>query len=88
MIHDVSSKGCRLNGRLNFPPGASGKVLIDVPSFSAPLRVAISVVRWVKGSECGLEFMAIEPHDQSMLQRIIETAKNVQGTNPKDVEAH
>jgi hypothetical protein len=87
MIRDVSQNGCRLKTKLSLTSGDSGKVLIDVPSSARALQVATGVVRWVAGSECGIEFTVIGPAEQRFLQRMIEMTIKVRMADAKEMAA-
>ena len=87
MIGNVSHSGCRLKGELKMTPGASGKLLIDVPGLAAPLQIAAAVVRWVTGSECGIEFTAIGLEEQKYRQWITELARKVELADVRSMAA-
>ena len=78
MIGNVSHNGCRLKSELKMTPGLSGKLLIDVPGLAAPLQIAAAVVRWVTGTECGIEFTAIGTEEKKYRQWITELARKVE----------
>ncbi|HKY72560.1 MAG TPA: PilZ domain-containing protein [Nitrospira sp.] len=87
MLADISRKGCRFKTKVPMSPHDSGKLLIDVPSSTTPLRIATAVVRWVAGSECGIEFMTIGAPEQSFLERTVDMIINARMARVKEVSA-
>jgi hypothetical protein len=79
MISDLSVRGCKVKSKTTVVPGEFGKVLINVPTGFTPVTVSLASVRWVKGYECGLEFLLMDPEEQSCLTR---TAGQLELTEP------
>lgn len=69
MIADLSARGCRVKSKTTVAPGDFRKLLINLPTGMLPLTVSLTTVRWVKGQECGLEFMLMDLDEQSWLNR-------------------
>ena len=69
MIADLSVKGCRVKSKTTVAPGDFGKLLINLPTGITPLTVSLTSVRWVKGYECGLEFILMDLDEQGCLNR-------------------
>jgi PilZ domain len=76
MIADLSVKGCRVRSKTIVAPGDFGKLLINIPTGITPLTVSLTSVRWVKGRECGLEFILMDLDEQGCLTRCLNHAKN------------
>jgi hypothetical protein len=76
MIADLSAKGCRVKSKTLVSPGDSGKLVIHAPSGITPLTVSLTSVRWVKGYECGLEFIFIDLDELGCFNRCLSRAKN------------
>ncbi len=70
LITDVSAGGCRVKSKTTVSPGDVGQLLINLPSALTPLIISQAFVRWVKGNECGLEFVRMDPEAQRWLNRI------------------
>lgn len=70
MITDVSAGGCRVKSKTTVAPGDVGQLLITLPSGFTPLIISQAFVRWVRGNECGLEFVRMDPEAQRWLNRI------------------
>ena len=70
-VGNVSAGGCRVASKVPITTGDVGQLLIDLPGGHAPLKVPQALVRWVTGSECGMEFLRLEPDEQSWLNRLI-----------------
>ena len=69
IIENVSHGGCKITTRLVVARGDSGRLLINLPGCHAPVTVSTALVRWVKGDQCGIEFMGIDPHDLGLLDQ-------------------
>ena len=69
MIADLSVKGCRVKSKTTVAPGDFGKLLISLPTGILPLTVSRTSVRWVKGQECGMEFLLMDLDEQGCLNR-------------------
>ena len=87
VIGDISQQGCRLRSKLSVTPGDSGKLLIDVPGFQSVLAISNGVVRWVRGSECGIEFIAIGQDEHKFVQWITEIAQRAEIRPTKEYPA-
>ena len=70
VLADVSAGGCRVTSKTPIVAGEFGQLLINLPNGIAPLTVSHALVRWVKGQECGLEFIRMEPDDKGWLSRM------------------
>jgi hypothetical protein len=46
---------------------------------SKPLRIALAVVRWVKGRRAGIEFIRMAKEDQTRLRRHVGYAEKRRG---------
>ena len=69
MIADLSVRGCRVKSKTTVAPGDFRKLLINLPQGILPLTVSLTTVRWVKGQECGLEFLLMDLDEQGWLNR-------------------
>ena len=69
MISDLSVRGCKVKSRTTVVPGDCGKLLINLPTGITPVTVSLASVRWVKGHECGLEFILMDQDEQGCLNR-------------------
>lgn len=70
VIADVSAGGCRVTSKTPIVAGEFGQLLINLPNGIAPLTVSHALVRWVRGQECGIEFIRMEPNDKGWLSRM------------------
>ena len=69
IIENVSHGGCMITTRLAVTRGDSGSLLINLPGCHAPVTVSSALVRWVRGDQCGIEFIGIDPHDWGLLDQ-------------------
>lgn len=74
MLGDLSVKGCRVKSKTIVARGDFGKLLIIVPTGITPVAVSLTSVRWVKGQECGLEFILMDLDEQGCLNRCLNRA--------------
>ena len=57
VLLDLSPTGCRMRSDIDLNAGAYLALQIDVAQESAPLAVEVSVVRWIKDGDIGVEFL-------------------------------
>ena len=70
-IGNISAGGCRVESKVPVTTGDFGQLLIDLPGLNAPLKVSQATVRWVRGNQCGLEFIRMDPHEEGWFNRLI-----------------
>jgi hypothetical protein len=70
-VGNISTRGCGVECQAPVSIADFGQLLLDLPGCSAPLKISEAVVRWVKGKECGMEFIHINPADQELLSNFI-----------------
>jgi hypothetical protein len=68
-IGNISTGGCGIESDVLIMRGDVGQLLIDVPGGNASLKVSKASVRWVRGKQCGLEFILLNQHDREGLHR-------------------
>jgi PilZ domain len=68
-VGDISLGGCRIESHVVVALNEIGQLLIELPG-SHPLKVSHTVVRWVLGKKCGLEFLKVDADDQGWLNTI------------------
>ena len=78
MMLDLSSHGCRVNTGMPLTLGATLQLHFVMPAREdTPVRIEEAIVRWVKASQFGLEFLAIAPQDEASLLQMVSTVHHV-----------
>jgi len=57
-VLDLSLFGCRIRSTTPVNPGAMFTLRIEVPGCMTPIEIERADVRWVRGQEFGLSFLA------------------------------
>jgi hypothetical protein len=57
MLFDLSATGCRMQSNVTLTPGSYLALHIDVSETESPLAVEVSIVRWHKDNQFGIEFL-------------------------------
>jgi hypothetical protein len=57
ILFDLSATGCRMQSNAALTPGSYLALHIDTPDVEAPLAVEVSIVRWTKDNQLGIEFL-------------------------------
>ena len=71
-VLDVSSTGCMAKSDSRMPPGLQMKVSLFLSDgHDWPVRVDEAVVRWARGGEFGVEFLAIRPAQLQRIQQFV-----------------
>jgi hypothetical protein len=68
-VGNLSEGGCRLASKIAVFVGDVGQLLIELPGGNAPLKVAEATVRWVKGTEYGVEFIRVDEDDRERVNQ-------------------
>ena len=72
VLLDLSSSGCRLRSNITLNAGAYLALRIDVAQEPAPLAVEVSVVRWCKDGNFGVEFLRYSQGDRERVTNLVE----------------
>ena len=57
MLFDLSATGCRMQSNVALTPGNYLALHIDASETASPLAVEVSIVRWHKDNQFGIEFL-------------------------------
>jgi hypothetical protein len=57
ILFDLSATGCRMQSNVALTPGSYLALHIETPDTESPLAVEVSVVRWHKDNQFGIEFV-------------------------------
>jgi PilZ domain len=72
VLLDLSSSGCRLRSNIALNAGAYLALQIAVAQEPAPLAVEVSVVRWCKDGNFGVEFLRYSQGDRERVTNLVE----------------
>lgn len=70
-VLDVSTNGCRAESAVEVKVGMCFKLSLFLPDFKWPLRIDEALVRWVDGTQFGLEFTSIRLAQRERLRNLI-----------------
>jgi len=70
-ILDVSTNGCRAQSSIELKVGMLLKLSLFLADYKWPLRVDQAIVRWIDGTEFGLEFTSIRLAQRERLRGLI-----------------
>lgn len=71
---DINMSGCSVESDQCISKGIYLTLRIHLPGLAAPVNVTLARVRWVHGSEFGVEFIQLRPQDQLRLSQLTKTA--------------
>lgn len=71
-LFDLSSAGCRLHSNLALQPGSYLSLQIDVAEAQIPLAVEVSIVRWCRDGQVGVEFLRYGRGDRERVTELVE----------------
>lgn len=57
ILFDLSATGCRMQSNVALTPGSYLALHIEAPETESPLAVEVSIVRWHKDNQFGIEFL-------------------------------
>lgn len=57
MLFDLSATGCRMQSNVTLTPGRYLALYIDSSETESPLGIEVSIVRWHKDDQFGIEFL-------------------------------
>lgn len=75
---DLSPTGCRMRSDIALDAGAYLTLEIAVAQERAPLGVEVSVVRWCKDGQLGIEFLRYRQGDRERVTHFVETMPSYQ----------
>jgi hypothetical protein len=71
-LFDLSATGCRMQSNAALTPGSYLALHFEVPQTEAPLAVEVSVVRWHKDNQFGIEFLRYAEGVRERVSDLIE----------------
>ena len=79
MVTDLSKGGSCVESDVLPPKGTELRMSLFLPDFTWPMKVERAVVRWVKRSTFGVEFMTVQSSQRERLARFIMKLKEEAG---------
>ncbi|OQW33727.1 MAG: hypothetical protein A4E19_02435 [Nitrospira sp. SG-bin1] len=70
-VQEVSTNGCRAESSVEVKVGMLFKLSLFLDDFKWPLRVDQALVRWIDGTQFGLEFTSIRLAQRERLRTLI-----------------
>jgi len=78
MIEDLSLSGSYITGQTPVSVGMTLALQLFVPGDTVPLLIDRATVKWVKGSEFGVDFDPPQPKVAERLTRVVSMLVNMQ----------
>ncbi len=75
-VIDISKRGWKATVATSSQSVRQGmclKLRLSLPDQAPPMDIELAAVRWAKGQESGLEFINMEPEEQTRLRRFVST---------------
>jgi hypothetical protein len=71
-LFDLSPTGCRMQSSVALTPGSYLALHIEAPERESPLAVEVSIVRWHKDNQFGIEFLRYAQGVREQVTDLIE----------------
>ena len=68
---DLTSPGCLIDSPVMVQKGQSVHLKMVLPGLKSPLSVTLGVVRWVNGTQFGVEFIKMDESQRRILNRFM-----------------
>lgn len=85
VLFDLSATGCRLHSDMTVEAGTYLALQVDLPQHRMPLAVEVSIVRWCKDGQFGVEFLR---YGLGMRERLTNLVQAQPVTAPSKTPAH
>jgi PilZ domain-containing protein len=72
ILFDLSATGCRMQSNVDLGPGSYLALHIEAPEVESPLAVEVSIVRWHKDNQFGIEFLRYAHGDRERVEDLVE----------------
>ena len=85
ILFDLSATGCRMQSNVTLTPGSYLALHIETPETESPLAVEVSLVRWHKDNQFGIEFLR---YAQGVLERVTDLVEGLEASATSDGAEH
>jgi len=72
ILFNLSATGCRMQSSVALTPGSYLALHIETPDTTSPLAVEVSIVRWTKDNQFGIEFLRYAQGDRERVIDLVE----------------
>ena len=72
ILFDLSPTGCRIQSNVALTPGSYLALHFETPETEFPLAVEVSIVRWHKDNQFGIEFLRYAQGDRERVTDLVE----------------
>ena len=72
ILFDLSATGCRMQSNVALTPGSYLALHIETSEIESPLAVEVSIVRWHKDDQFGIEFLRYAQGDRERVTDLVE----------------
>ena len=86
ILFDLSATGCRMQSEATLTPGSYLALHIEIPDAESPLAVEVSIVRWHKDNQFGIEFLRYTEGDRERITGLVEGGKAPATSNHAEQE--
>jgi len=83
-LFDLSATGCRIQSTIALAPGNYLALSIDAAEMEHPLGIEVSIVRWSKDDQVGIEFLRYAHGDRERVTNLVESL--IATTDPERIE--
>lgn len=84
-LFDLSATGCRLHSTVLLSPGDYLELHIEALEIECPLDIDVSVVRWCKDDQMGIEFLRYADGDRERVTNLVDHL--IAAATPQQLEA-
>ncbi len=82
ILFDLSATGCRMQSNVALTPGSYLALHFEVPETESALAVEVSIVRWHKANQFGIEFLRYAQGDRDRIADLVEGREAAAASNP------
>ena len=75
ILFDLSASGCRMQSNVTLTPGNYLALHIEIHDAESTLAVEVSIVRWHKDNQFGIEFLRYTEGDRERISGLVEGGK-------------
>ncbi len=81
---DLSLEGCRMESTHQLTVNTYVSLRLFIVPKEMPILIDLAAVRWVRGEECGIHFLSIQPPQVTRLQKFLASSKKSEQPSPSD----
>lgn len=85
-LFDLSATGCRMHSNVALTPGSYLTLHIEAPETEPSLAVDVSIVRWHKDNQFGIEFLRYAQDERERVTDLVEGCEAPAISTPAEQE--